>query len=638
MGLRKERLTHRMGLQLMNGSMGRDITHMTVQTFRFTATNGPRIMRIEFLIADIAEGFVLGHNWLKQINPMIDWQTEQLAWRHTNKPPSSGGGIIISARRARKQIIQGAIQSNEPPEWVKREHAAVLRPREPGTLPPHRQGFDYELRMKPGFKPQRDKPRRWNSDEREAFRRLAEESLREGYWRVSRSPQAVQMLWAAKAGGEKRPCTDYRRLNAWMEDDAYPVPNIRDLMMDIAGSSHLTSLDIPKAYHEIRVKDGRTRELLAFQCGDEIYEPEVMQFGSKTAVAWFQRFINHVLRRNLGKGVLAYLDNIIIYAKTQKEHDRLLREALEDLEANGLRVKPEKCEWDKPEVQFCGFLVSADGVRLDPEKLAAVRDWPSPKHATEKKTAVREFLGFCNFYRDHIHRFSEIAAPLTSLTSKTTPWEWGKAEEASFQLLKVAVVTAPVVGQYDPTKPIEFHTDASDKAIAGIAEQRDSEGKLRPLGYHSKKLNAAEQNYPTHDKELLAVVQTLRKFHHWCAGKVKVWTDHAALRHFLTTTQLTQRHARWAQELGEYHLEIAHVAGRANRAADALSRSGGGGVNDSREVMRPLRQEHFQEGGWGQETHQWKDSAGRLLTARSVYIRRRVFPFEEKVSLLILSS
>ncbi len=606
-------LKEKLRLVYMDGSRSEVITHGTQQTYSFHG----RKMRIRYAIADIDEDIVLGLNWLRQCNPVIDWVRETISWRPPQETTTKV--LAIQARGARKRIVQSDIKHNEPPEWVKRHHAAVLMPRKRGTLPPSRGELDYVIKMKEDWKPRREKPRRFSDEERKMFRALAEDMVEQGFWIPnSKSPQCSQMLWAAKAGGKKRPCHDYRYVNTGIVDDAYPVPVISDLMMDLAGKKHLTSLDLPNAYYNILISDPFTRQMLAFQCGEQQYEPAVVQFGSKTAVAWFQRFITWVLRRNIGKGVMAYLDNIVIYADTQEEHDRLVKETLDDLYKEDLRVRPEKCEWDKQEVFFCGYLVSADGIRLDPAKLEAVRDWKIDQSAPEaqKRTAVREFLGFCNFYKTHVDHYSDIAIPLTDLTAPRKPWKWGDREELAFRALKQAILLSPVVKPRDHTKPAVVHTDASDDAVAGVVQERGADGTLRPLGFYSKKLNPAERNYTVHDKELLAIVRTFEAFRHWLHGTkdpVEVWSDHAALRHFLTTTKLTQRHARWAEKLGEFRFKIFHLPGRANRAADALSRKEShSGQAVQKGGVSPLSAEHFarkaNEGAMGRSTAAGRDT------------------------------
>lgn len=591
--LRMWPLGHPIGIEFMNGQRGKPITHYVQETHRFTATNGTRRFKLKYLVADIPEGFVLGLQWLRFADPDVGFREGRLTWREAS-------GVVLG-RKARQRIIQGAIQANEPPEWVKRDFPEVLAPR-PTALPPHRGKLDYRIVLKPGFEPRREKNRSFSPEERRAFADLAKEQADElGLWEISDSPQAVQMLWAAKAGAttvaEKRPCIDYRRLNEWIVDDAFPIPVIKDLMTDLAGKKYLTSLDLPKAYWSIRMADKETQSLAAFICNNTLYEPRVLQFGLKTAVAHFQRVITTVLGDVIGRGVHAYLDNIVLGADTIEEHDRLLRITLTRLRENGFSIQPKKCEWQKQEVQFCGFLVSNEGVRLDPEKLRAIHEWEPPRQGGAlAKTKVREFLGFCNFYRMAVERYSEIAFPLTTLTGANAEWKWGPAEETAWGLLKAAILAAPILAPYDERLPIEVHTDASDAATAATVEHRYACGHTQPIAFFSKKLKKAEQNYTVHDKELLAIVQTFKEFHSWLHGSpepVKVWSDHQALKHFLSTTKLTQRHARWAEILGEFRFSIQHVKGRENRAADALSRkdasaeTAGGGVS-------PLKIEHFQ--------------------------------------------
>lgn len=589
-GMKIKPLKEPVKLQYMDGSVGARITHATWQKLRFPAANGTRTFKVKYLVADIPEGLVLGFNWLQWANPDIDWPKRSWRWRQPE--------TVLKIRKARQRIIQGEIQHNEPPDWVKRKHPRVLQTRAKGDneLPPHRGNLDYEIRLKPGFKPRREPNRSYSPEERRMFTELAAKEVKAQKWRIGNGPQAVQMLWAAKAGGEKRPCTDYRPLNKWIIDDAFPLPIIRDMMTDITGKRHITSIDLPKAYHQVRCKTRETEDLLSFYCGGALYAPRVMQFGSKTAVAHFQRFITHVLRDQIGRGVHAYLDNVVVFADDQETHDRLLDETLTALDKEQLSVQPRKCEWDKEEVLFCGFLVGLQGVRMDPEKLRAIKEWEPPRNGGPlAKTKVREFTGFCNFYRDGVARYSEICAPLTKLTSPTEPWAWGKEQEASWALLKTAILAAPVRAAYDERLPVEVHTDASDGAIAATVEHRYDCGHTQPIAFYSKKLGKAEQNYTVHDKELLAIVKMFKHFASWVTGtkqKVKIWSDHKALEHFLTTTKLTQRHARWAEILADFNFEICHVRGRENSAADALSRkdltteSVGGGV-------RPLSAAQF---------------------------------------------
>jgi hypothetical protein len=599
-----KKLKEPVGIRYMDGKSGKDITHATWQLIKVPGTNGTRTFRVKYLVADIPEGWVLGHNWLKTIDPIINWQAGNLTWRkHTPFQYITEDPLLARARRARKQIIQSSIQANQAPDWVQKEFPQELIPRTSG-VPPHRGELDYKIQMKPDWKPKREPNRSFSPEERRMFVEL--EKMNKELWRIGNGPQAVQMLWAAKAGGEKRPCHDYRPLNIGIVDDGYPIPPIKDLMTDIMGCEHITSLDLPKAYNEVRVADKETEDLLAFYCNGKLYAPRVMQFGSKTAVSHYQRFITTILGDVIGQGVHAYLDNIVVFAKTREKHDELLRKVLTRLGKAHLAIQPRKCEWDKSEVQFCGFLVGKEGLRLDPAKLQAIRDWPEPHkgpNRTSLKTQVREFVGFCNYYRGSVEGYSEIAAPLTTLQSPSARWEWGERERTSWKMLKLAIMSAPVLAAYDERLPIEAHTDASNTAYGATIEQRYDCGHTLPIAFMSGKFSQGKENWATHDKELFAIVQLFKQHRSWLHGSpggVTVWTDHSALKHFLTTTKLTQKHARWAQMLGEFSIVIKHVPGRANKAADALSRQGEEQGPVGRELS-PLKEEHFAKQGSGEE-------------------------------------
>jgi len=569
----------------MDGAQGKPITHATWQRISIQGENGVREQTIKFLIADIPEGMVLGMHWLEWANPDINWKNKALRWRNpieTSWSNTQDTPQVLVARKARQRIVQSAIQSNEAPDWVRKEFADLFAEKKVHIKDvPHRPGLDYEIELKPGFKPRAEKERAFSREEREKFAELAEQELALGRWERSKSSNAAQMLLAAKAGGEKRPCHDYRRLNQFIVDDKYPVPIIKQLLQEVSKSRYITSIDLPQAYHLVRIKDQKTSDLLAFLCNGELYRPMVMQFGSKTAVAHFQRFITTVLGDVIGKGCRAYLDNIVVHSDDSGEHDRILRKVLEALRQNKLWIQPKKCEWKKQEVLFCGFLVGNGSIALDPEKLRAIRDWEPPKESgAPGRTKVREFLGFCNFYRQAIGHYSQMAIPLTNLTAPTREWKWGRAETTAWQLLKTAILAAPVLMAYDEDLPVICHTDACDEALAGAVEHRLPNGEIRPIGFYSKKLNPAERNYSVHDKELLAIVKTFKDFRHILQGSkdpVIVYSDHKALEYFAQKHELNQRQARWMEFLSDFRYEIRHVKGKDNGAADALSRKYGNG-------------------------------------------------------------
>jgi hypothetical protein len=583
-------------LEYMDGRRSEELWYATDQVFRLGPPGDRRTMKIQYRCCDIGDDLVLGDNWLVQAGVLVSFKKRTWQWEDPVSPDHVRVRATIeafSACKARKRIIQGEIQHNEPPDWVKRDFSRMFTDMKPGELPPHRPGIDYSFEMKEDWLPRREKPRRFSPEEKRMFRDLARIETNDftGWrWEFSKSPQCAQMLWAAKAGGKKRPCIDYRRFNLGLKDDTGPLPSIEAMIQDMAGYKYLTSLDLPRAYNQIRIADGGCtlkdgtymtfRQLAAFQCGDDLFEPTVMQFGTKTAVSHFQRFIHQTLRRHWGSGVYAYLDNIIIGADDIDSLERLEADVLNDLAAEKLPIALDKCEWHKTSVQFCGFLIGGGKVTLDPAKLDAIRDWTIP-HAEqipegEKRTAVREFIGFCNFYREAVDRFALTAAPISALMGPKYPWRWGESEQRSFDRTKQSIIESIERTAFDEKAPKVVHSDASQYgAISGGVSQRVGD-KLQPLGFYSRKLTDAEMRYTVTELELMAIAETMAKFRHWlhaCPHEVQVYSDHAALL-TMQTTPLDPKRARIVIGLCEFRFKIHHIPGRENRAADALSRVG----------------------------------------------------------------
>ena len=265
------------------------------------------------------------------------------------------------------------------------------------------------------------------------------------------------------------------------------------------------------------------------------YEYLVMPFGLTNALATCQALVNNVIRAHLNLTAIAYLDDILVYLNTQREHTTHVKYVLRCLRQAGLKLKPEKCEFNKPEVEFLRYIIGINGIKMDPNKITAIQDWPQPTTVKE----VQAFLGFANFNRQFIKDYSNKALPLTKLMKKETGFQWGDNQEKSFQKLKDACAKEPVLLNFRANKPTKIETDASDQAVGTcLCQQKD--GKWHPVAYYSRKMSQAEQNYDIHDKELLAVVNALK---HWrvyaeSSSELTIFTDHKNLTTFTTTKKL----------------------------------------------------------------------------------------------------
>jgi hypothetical protein len=268
-----------------------------------------------------------------------------------------------------------------------------------------------------------------------------------------------------------------------------------------------TKIDIIAAFYNIRIAEGDEWKT-AFRTRYGLYEWLVTPFGLTGAPATFQRYINRQLRDILDVYCSAYVDDVLVYSDgTLEDHYEKVAEVLTRLQRAGLHADIRKCEFATKEIKYLGFIIKAgEGVKVDPEKVAAIREWEAPTTVR----GVRQFVGFANFYREFIEDFSQIAAPLTALTKKGATFHWGPVEDEAFQILKEAFITAPILTHWDPDKDTVVEADASGFAIGACLSQHDAVGRLRPVAYYSRRLSPAECNYEIHDRELLAIITALQ--------------------------------------------------------------------------------------------------------------------------------
>jgi len=230
-------------------------------------------------------------------------------------------------------------------------------------------------------------------------------------------------------------------LNAVTVKNRYPLPLISELVSQLRGARYFTKLDVQWGFNNVRIKPGDEWKA-AFRTNHGLFEPLVMFFGMTNSPATFQTMMNDIFRTLIAKGiVVVYLDDILIFTKTEEEHERAVQRVLEVLVEHKLFLHPEKCEFHRKRIEYLGLVISENKVEMDPVKVAGVHDWPTP----ENRTDVQAFIGFVNFYRRFIWDFSTIARPLFDLTRSDKAWNWDAKERKAFECLKMAVTTAPVL-------------------------------------------------------------------------------------------------------------------------------------------------------------------------------------------------
>jgi hypothetical protein len=280
----------------------------------------------------------------------------------------------------------------------------------------------------------------------------------------------------------------------------------------LAGAKYFSKIDLHSGYHQIRIKEADIHKT-AFRTRYGHYEFLVLPFGLTNAPATFMTLMNDIFREYLDKFVIVYLDDILIYSKTKEEHMQHLHKVLNTLREHKLYAKIKKCELVQEKVEYTGHFISKDGIAVDPRKIDTIKNWPAPTNVSE----VRSFLGLASYYRKFVEKFSTVATPLTALLHKDNEFEWNEKAQEAFDTLKEKLITTLVLLLPDPEKPFTVTTDASDYAIGAVLTQDQGKGE-QPVAYESRKLSPAEQNYATHEKELLAIVYAIRVWRMYLEG------------------------------------------------------------------------------------------------------------------------
>jgi len=403
---------------------------------------------------------------------------------------------------------------------------------------------------------------RMNPSEHAELQRQIGDLLHKGFVRESTSPCAVPALLTPKKDDSWRMCADSRAINKITIKYRFPIPRIDDMFHMMVGVTVFSKIDLKSGYHQIRIRPGDEWKT-AFKTKDGLYEWLVMPFGLSNAPSTFMRVMTQVLRPFMGKFLVVYFDDILIYSKSKEQHLDHLTQVCDTLQREKLYANLKKYSFFTDSVVFLGFVVLSKGVSADPSKIQAIVDWPEPKSIHD----VCSFQGLATFYRRFIRGFSTIMSPITDCLKKGE-FQWTNAATKAFGEIKKKMTEAPVMRLPDFSRVFEVECDASGIGIGGVLSQ-----ERHPVAYFSEKLNDAKQRYSTYDKEFYAVVQALRFWRHYLLPhEFVLYSDHEALRYLNSQKKLNSRHGRWLEFLQDYTFVLKYRSGVENKAADALSR------------------------------------------------------------------
>ena len=429
--------------------------------------------------------------------------------------------------------------------------------------------YQQKITLKPNVESVYVKPYRLPVFQKGEIKRQIDEMLKEGIIEPCSSEWSSPVLLVPKkmdSSGEKkwRLVIDYRKLNNVIQDDRFPLPNITEIIDSLSGSIYFSHLDLKNGYYQCDLTP-ESRKYTAF-CSVQ-YQMTRMPMGLKTSPSSFSRMMTMAMTGLTYEKCLVYLDDLIVYGKNLQDHNKNLMDVFSRLRKVNLKLNPVKCDFLKKEILYLGHVVSCDGILPDPEKISVIKKYPVPKSTDE----IKRFVAFANYYRKFIKNFAKLARPLNDMCRKHVNFEWNEECQKSFELLKLSMASSPVLQYPDFSDKNKFivQTDASQYAIGAVLCNNDG----RPVAYASRSLNKAERNYPTVEKELLAVVWAVKHFRPYLYGrKFTIKTDHKPLVYLFNMRDPSSRLIKFRLQLEEYDYTVEYIKGSDNAVADSLSR------------------------------------------------------------------
>jgi len=383
------------------------------------------------------------------------------------------------------------------------------------------------------------------------------------------TPWCAGMVAVPKSSGSIRICVDLKPLNQSVRRQVFPLPTVDEVLSKLSGAKLFSKLDANSGFFQIPLAPS-SRPLTTFITPFGRYHFNKLPFGLTSAPELFQQRMEKLLQGL--DGVVCFMDDVLIYATTEEEHDQRLRSVLDRIASAGVTLNLSKCLFKQKEIKFLGLIINEEGVSPDPEKIRAIVDMPPPTNIH----GLRQFMGMINQLGKFSSRLTDLTQPLLKLLSSKNEWCWGEAQQKAFELAKRELSTPTILALYNPQFDTKISADSSSFGLGAVILQKQPDHCWKPIAYASRSLSECERRYAQVEKEALACTWATEKFTDYVLGKSFILeTDHKPLVALLgdkNLDNLPPRILRFRLRLSRFSYSVEYVPGKLLYTADTLSR------------------------------------------------------------------